>query len=78
MAEPTLPSIVAAEALWREEPGALGKVGYSMLERAAIVAPALWLSGTREVKPLFWQTLTVVTFIEAVVIWQVQRQLKQP
>lgn len=78
MAEPTLPSVVAAKALWKGEPGALGKVGYSMLERAAIVAPALWLSGSREPKQLLWQTLTVVTFIEAVVIWQVQRQLDKP
>lgn len=77
MAEPTLPSVEAAKALWKGEEGAATKLVVSMLERAAIVAPALWVSGTRDWKQLGLQTLTVVSFIEAVVIWQVQRQLEK-
>jgi len=71
--KPTLPSVVAAEALWRGEKGAAGKVALSMLERAAIILPALFLAGER--KHLLRYTLVTTAAIEAVVLWQVKRQL---
>lgn len=73
MAQPTLPSVVAAEALLKNEPNALGKVLLSMAERAAIIAPALYLAGER--KRVVRYTLAATLAIEAVVIWQVRRQL---
>lgn len=76
MSRATLPSVQAAEAVWTDQPGAWAKVATSMLERAAIVAPALWVAGEREPKGLAVKTLTVVAAIEAVVLWQVRRQLE--
>lgn len=76
MAQPTLPSVVAATALAKGEPGALGKVGYSMLERSAFIAPALWLAGDRTLRPLLFKTFMVTLFIEAAVIWQVGAQVR--
>lgn len=75
MAAPTLPSVVAAEALWTRKPEAPKLIAVSLLERAAIVAPALWLAGERQPKGLFVKTAAVVLAIEAVVLWQVKRQL---
>lgn len=76
MAEPTLPSVVAATALAKGEPGALGKVGYSMLERSAFIAPALWLAGDRQLRPLLFKTFMVTLFIECAVIFQVGAQVR--
>lgn len=76
MTQPTLPSVVAATALAKGEPGALGKVGYSMVERSVFIAPALWLAGDRELKPLLFKTFMVTLFIEAAVIWQVGAQVR--
>lgn len=78
MAEPTLPSIQAAKAVWTGAPDAGAKVAFSMLERAAIVAPALWLVGVRDWRRLALETGAVVGAIELVVLWQVRRQLKGP
>ncbi len=75
MATPTLPSIVAAEAFWRGDEGAWKRVLWSMLERAAIIAPALYLAGER--KRVLRYTLATTAAIEAVVLWQVKRQLKE-
>lgn len=75
MSEPTLPSVQAAKAIWVGEPGAAGKVLVSLLERSAIVAPALWLAGVRDGRTLAKQTAAVVLVIEAVVLWQVRRQM---
>jgi len=72
---PTLPSVTAAEKFWKGEPGALGAVLWSMVERAAIIAPALYVLGER--KRLVRYTLGVTAAIEAVVLWQVKRQLDQ-
>ena len=71
--KPTLPSVVAAEKFWRGEPGAFGSVLWSMLERAAIIAPALYVLGER--KRLVRYTVGVTVAIEAVVLWQVKRQI---
>lgn len=76
MTQPTLPSVVAATALAKGEPGALGKVGYSMLERSVFIAPALWLAGDRQLRPLLLKTFMVTLFIEAAVIWQVGTQVR--
>lgn len=70
---PTLPSVVAAEAIWRGEKGAAGKVAYSMLQRAAIILPALFLAGER--KHLLKYTLFTTAAIEAVVLWEVKKQI---
>jgi hypothetical protein len=72
-AAPTLPSVTAAEAFWRGEEGALGKVLWSMVERAAIIAPTLYVLGER--KRLVRYTVGVTAAIEAVVLWQVKRQI---
>lgn len=74
MAQPTLPSVVAAEAFWRGEQGAAGKVAFSMLERAAIILPALFLAGER--RHLVKYTVVTTAAIEAVVLWQVRKQLQ--
>lgn len=73
MSTTTLPSITAAEALWRKEPGALGRVALSMLERSAVIGGALWLAGERE--KLLRYTLAATVAVEAIVLWQVKRQL---
>jgi len=75
--EPTLPSVVAAKALLRGEPGALGKVGYSMVQRSVFIAPALWLAGDRTLRPLLFKTFMVTLFIEAAVLWEIGVQLKK-
>lgn len=69
----TLPSVTAAEALWKGETGAFGKILWSMVERAAIIAPTLYLLGER--KKLVRYTVGITAAIEAVVLWQVKRQL---
>lgn len=74
-AAPTLPSVTAAEAFWRGDDGALGRVLWSMAERAAIVGTALYLAGER--KRVLRYTLAVTGAIEAVVLWQVKRQIDQ-
>lgn len=74
-AAPTLPSVTAAEKFWRGEPGALGSILWSMVERAAIIAPTLYVLGER--KRLARYTLGVTAAIEAVVLWQVKRQIDQ-
>ena len=72
-AAPTLPSITAAEAFWRGDEGAWGRVLWSMLERAAIIAPALYIAGER--KRLLRYTVITPAAIEAVVLWQVKKQI---
>lgn len=72
-AAPTLPSVTAAEAFWRGDEGAWGRVLWSMLERAAIIAPTLYVLGER--KKLAKYTVGVTVAIEAVVLWQVKRQI---
>ena len=69
----TLPSVTAAEAFWRGDEGAWGRVLWSMLERAAIIAPALYVAGER--KRLLRYTVITTAAIEAVVLWQVKRQI---
>lgn len=69
----TLPSVVAAEAFWRNEPGALGRVAWSMAERGAIIAAALLIMGERQ--KVLPYTLAVSAAIELVVLWQVKQQL---
>lgn len=73
--QPTLPSVVAAEKFWKGEPGGVSAVLWSMVERAAIIAPALFLLGER--KKLVRYTVGVTAAIEAVVLWQVKRQIDQ-
>ncbi len=73
MAQPTLPSVVAAEALLKNQPGAVGKLLWSLAQRAAIIAPALYLAGER--KRVVRYTLVATLAIEAVVLWEVRRQL---
>ena len=72
-AQPTLPSIVAAEKFWKGEPGGVAAVLWSMVERAAIIAPTLYVLGERN--RLVRYTLGITAAIEAVVLWQVKRQL---
>ena len=76
MTHPTLPSVTAAEAFWRHEPDAFQRVLGSMAERSLIVAAALLLAGRR--KHVLRDTLFVAGAIEAVVLWQVKRQLESP
>lgn len=73
MAQPTLPSVVAAEAVLTNQPGAVGKLLWSLAQRAAIIAPALYLAGER--KRVVRYTLVATLAIEAVVLWEVRRQL---
>lgn len=77
MTQPTLPSVVAATALAKGEPGALGKVGYSMVQRGVFIAPALWLAGDRTLRALLFKTFMVTLFIEAAVLWEIGTQLKK-
>lgn len=70
---PTLPSVTAAEKFWKGEPGAWKSILWSMVERSAIVAPALYIAGERE--HVVKYTLAVTAAIEAVVLWQVKRQI---
>lgn len=74
--QPTLPSVVAAQALLTNQPNGWALIAKSLALRAAIVAPALWLAGVREKKRLLWQTSIVVVAIEIVVLNEVSRQLK--
>lgn len=70
---PTLPSVIAAEKVWRGEPGALGSVAASMLERGAIIGAVLLLAGER--KNLLRYTVAVTAGIELVVLLMVKSQL---
>lgn len=72
-AAPTLPSVTAAEAFWRGDEGAWKRILWSMVERAAIIAPTLYVLGER--KRLLRYTVGVTAAIEAVVLWQVKRQI---
>jgi len=74
--QPTLPSVQAATKVWTGQPGAWHAVFGSMLQRAAIVAPALWLTGTRQPRRLAWSTFAVVAAIEVVVLLEVRSQVK--
>jgi hypothetical protein len=76
--QPTLPSITAAQAFLAGAPGAWGKVASSVLLRSAIIAPALYVSGMRGKKRIAWTTAVVAIAIEAVVLVEVARQVKQP
>ena len=71
---PTLPSVRAAEAVWKGEPGAAWKVAGSMLERAAIIAVALAAVGER--KHLVRNTIAATVGIELVVLAVVERQVR--
>lgn len=73
---PTLPSVVAAQALLTNQPNGWALIAKSLALRAAIVAPALWLAGVKDKKRLLWQTVVVVGAIELVVLNEVSRQLK--
>lgn len=48
-----------------------------MLLRAAIIAPALYVSGMRGKARIAWTTAIVTTAIEAVVLVEVARQVKR-
>ena len=74
--QPTLPSVTAARAVLAGEPGAGMKLINSLLLRAAIVAPALYLTGTKNKWRLAFQTAAVVGAIEVVVLANVARQVK--
>ena len=74
MSGPTLPSVRAASALWRRERGAVGAVVWSLAQRSAIVAPALFLAGER--KNLVRYTVAVVVAIELVVLGVVGSQIR--
>ncbi len=74
--QPTLPSVTAAQALIRGEPGAGMKILNSLFLRAAIVAPALYLTGTKNKWRLALQTAAVVGAIEVVVLANLARQIK--
>lgn len=73
--QPTLPSVQAATKVWTGQPGAWHAVLGSMIQRAAIVAPALWLVGTRQPKRLAWSTFAVVAAIEVAVLLEVRSQV---
>lgn len=75
MAQPTLPSIIAAEALLKGEEGAWGKILWSLLQRSAIIAPALYLAGERE-RILKYTAFSAIA-IELVVLWEVKKQLEK-
>ena len=70
---PTLPSVRAADSFLRHEPGSVGAVLFSMLERAAIIGPTLYLAGER--KNLVRYTLATTVAIELVVLFTINRQL---
>lgn len=74
MTQPTLPSVIAAEKFWKKEPDAYKAIAVSMVERGAIVGIALLLAGER--KHLLKYTVAVTAAIEAVVLWQVKKQLE--
>jgi len=74
--QPTLPSVQAATKVWTGQPGAWHAVFGSMIQRAAIVAPALWLAGTRQHKRLAWSTFAVVAAIEVAVLLEVRSQIQ--
>lgn len=74
--QPTLPSVTAAQAVLAGEPGAGMKLVNSLLLRAAIVAPALYLTGTKNKWRLAFQTAAVVGAIELVVLANIARQVK--
>lgn len=69
----TLPSVTAAEAFWNDEPGAWWRVAKSVLERAAIAGVSLYAIGSRQ--RLVRNSFAVALGIEAVVLWQVKRQM---
>lgn len=73
---PTLPSVVAAQAVLTNQPGGWALLAKSLALRSAIVAPALWLAGVRDKKKLLWQTAVVVGAIELVVLNEISRQMK--
>lgn len=75
MTKATLPSVVAAEKFWRGEPDGVSSVLWSMAQRAAIIAPALYLAGERN--RLWRYTVAATVAIEAVVLWQVKSQLEE-
>lgn len=75
MADPTLPSVEAAKAVWSGESDAWKRVLWSMAERAAIIAPALYLAGER--KRILRYTLATTAAIEAVVLLVVRNQMKE-
>lgn len=75
--QPTLPSVTAAQALIRGEPGAGMQLLNSLFLRAAIVAPALYLTGTKNKWRLALQTAAVVGAIEVVVLANIARQIKR-
>jgi hypothetical protein len=74
--QPTLPSVTAAQAVIRGDPGAGMMLVNSLLLRSAIVAPALYLTGTKNKWRLALQTAAVVGAIELVVLANVARQMK--
>lgn len=76
MNQPTLPSVTAAQAVIRGDPGAGMMLVNSLLLRSAIVAPALYLTGTKNKWRLALQTAAVVGAIELVVLANVARQMK--
>lgn len=75
-AQPTLPSVTTAQAVIKGEAGAGMKLLNSLFLRAAIVAPALYLTGTKNKWRLAFQTAAVVGAIELVVLANIARQMK--
>jgi hypothetical protein len=73
---PTLPSVTAAQAVIRGDPGAGMLLLNSLFLRAAIVAPALYFTGTKDKWRLAFQTAAVVGAIEVVVLANIARQMK--
>lgn len=74
MTPATLPSVTAAQKLWLGQPGAIGSILWSMALRAAIIAPTLYLLGER--KRLLRYTVGATVAIEAVVLWEVKKQIQ--
>jgi hypothetical protein len=71
--EPTLPSVTAAEKFWKNEPGAIPAILWSLTERSAIIGAALFLLGER--KNLLKYTLGSAAAIEIAVLVVVKSQI---
>ena len=71
-----LPSASAATSLVRGEPGALGAVAKTWLERAAMIGLGIYVLGDR--RHVVRNALAGSAAIEAWVIWEAWRQERGP
>jgi len=77
-ARPELPSAGAALAFLTGEPGGASRVFWTMLGRAAIVTPALFLTGEHRPLQLAGKALAVAGSIEIFVLSLLYWKLKHP